>query len=199
MGTQEDYASLLALKTPDYPDMPLEDFNKSLLDWTNENPERMDRISEDVAWEDFQVALTDDELSFVERTVFLSGMENGKAIQSRYAGETISPYYEDVLPDKLSGNGKAAWCSLCYRFSYDIPDAKAVTVGERDRSIERMINAVREFWQGTDIETLLKMSERDVMQELERIAAECSTEHIAITIDKRRVHFEVMDERRYAD
>ncbi len=198
-GTQEDYVSLLALKVPDYPDISLEDFNKSLLDWVNENPESMDRISEDVAWEDFNVALTDDELSFVKRTVFLSGMENGKTIQSRYAGETISPYYEDVLPDKLSGNGRAAWCSLCYRFSYDIPDTKVVTVGERDRRIERMINAVRTFWNGTDIETLLKMSERDVMQELERIAAECSTEHIAITADKRRVHFEGMDKRRYED
>ncbi len=198
-GTQEDYTSLLALKTPDYPDMPLEDFNKSLLDWANENPESMDRISEDVSWEDFQVALTDDELSFVKLTVFLSGMENGKAIQSRYAGETISPYYEDVLPDKLSGNGRAAWCSLYYRFYYDIPDAKAVTVGERDRRIEGMINAVRTYWNGTDIETLLKMSESDVMQELERIAAECSTEHIAITADKRRVHFEGMDERQYED
>lgn len=199
IGTQEDYASLLALKVPNYPDMSLEDFNKSLLDWANENPESMDRISEDVAWEDFQVALTDDELSFVKRTVFLSGMENGKAIQSKYAGETISPYYEDILPDKLAGDGRAAWCSLCYRFSYDISDPKTVTVGERDRRIEGMINAVRTFWNGTDIKTLLKMSERDVVRELERIAAEVSTEHIAITVDKRRVHFEGMDERPYVN
>ena len=144
-------------------------------------------------------SLTDDELSFVKRTVFLSGMENGKAIQSKYAGETISPYYEDILPDKLAGDGRAAWCSLCYRFSYDISDPKTVTVGERDRRIEGMINAVRTFWNGTDIKTLLKMSERDVVRELERIAAEVSTEHIAITVDKRRVHFEGMDERPYVN
>lgn len=62
-----------------------------------------------------------------------------------------------------------------------------------------MINAVRTFWNGTDIETLLKMSERDVVRELERIAAEVSTEHIAITVDKRRVHFEGMDERPYVN
>lgn len=193
-GTQEDYTYLFALKTPNYLDMPLEDFNKSLLDWTNENPERMDRISEDVGWEDFQVTLTDDELSFVKLTVFLSGMENGKAIQSSYAGETISPYYKDTLQDKLAGGGRAAWCSLYYQFSYAISDAKAVTVGERDRRIEGMINTVRAFWSGTDIEALLKMSESDVVQELERIAAECSTEHIAITVDKRQTHFEWMDE-----
>lgn len=198
-GTQEDYASLLALKTQDYPDMPLEDFNQSLLDWANENPERMDRISEDIGWEDFQVTLTDDELSFVKSTIFLSGMENGKAIQSSYAGETISPYYEDTLPDKLAGEGRAAWCSLYYQFSYAISDAKAVTVGERDRRIEGMINAVRAFWSSTDIETLLKMSESDIVQELERIAAECSTEHIAITVNKWQVHFEGMDERPYAN
>ncbi len=83
-GTEEDYRTLFALKTSGYENFPLVDFNDTLLEWTNENPERMGRISEDTGWNDFQVTLTDEELSFVKLTVFLSGMENGKAIQSSY-------------------------------------------------------------------------------------------------------------------
>lgn len=107
-----------------YENMPLADFNSVFLDWTNENSERMERVSEDAGWNDFQVALTDEELSFVKLTVFLSGMENGKVIQSSYAGQPINPYYGEELPQKTaSKNGVAAWCNLYYRFSYNISDA----------------------------------------------------------------------------
>ncbi len=190
-GTEEDYRTLFALKTPGYKNLPLADFNAALLEWTNENPEGMDRISEDAGWNDFQVTLTDEELSFVKLTVFLSGMENGKAIQSSYAGEPINPHYEEGLPQKTaSENGAPAWCSLYYRFSYSISDAETVTVGERDRQIESMINAIHAFWNNTDIEKLLKMSESDIVQELEKIAAEYSTSNVVITIDNEQVHFE---------
>ncbi len=194
-GTEEDYRALLTLKTPYYENMPLADFNSALLDWTNENSERMERISEDAGWNDFQVALTAEELAFVKQTVFLSGMENGKAIQSSYAGQPIRPYYEEALPQKTE-NG-AAWCSLYYQFSYSISDADTVTVGERDRQIEGMINAVRAFWNNTDVESLLKMSESDIVQELEILAAAYSTDDITITTSEEQVHFERMDERQY--
>ena len=69
-GTKEDYDSLLALKKPNYQNMMIADFNKALLEWANENHERMERINEDVAWNDFQSALTAEELSFVKMTVF---------------------------------------------------------------------------------------------------------------------------------
>ncbi len=197
-GTEDDYRSLLALKTADYQNMSLADFNNVLLEWTNENPERMERISEDTGWNDFQVTLTDEELSFVKLTVFLSGMENGKAIQSSYAGESISPYYEEELPQKIAGkNGMAAWCGLYYQFSYNILDIETVTVGERDCQIEGMINAIHAFWNNTDIEKLLKMSESDIVQEFENMAETYSTDHVAITIDKECIHFECMDERQY--
>ena len=192
-GTEEDYRTLLALKTPGYEKLPLADFNDALLEWTNENPEEMDRISEDTGWNDFQVILTDEELSFVKLTVFLSGMENGKAIQSSYAGELINPYYEEELPQKtVSKNGAAAWCSLYYQFSYSISDAETVTVGERDRQIEGMINAIHAFWNNTDIENILKMSEGDIVQELEKLAAAYRTDHVIITINEEQVHFECM-------
>lgn len=199
-GTEEDYRTLLTLKTPDYEELPLSDFNSALLEWTNENPKRIERISEDIGWNDFQVALTDEELSFVKLTVFLSGMENGKAIQSSYAGQPISPYYEEALPQKtVSKSGTAAWCSLYYQFSYNISDAETVTVGERDCQIDGMINAVQEFWNNTDIENMLKMSKCDIVQELEQLAAKYSTDHITITTNEEQVHFECMDERQYAN
>jgi len=193
-GTEEDYLTLFSLKTPEYENLPLADFNASLLEWTNENPEGMGRISEDTVWNDFQVSLTDEELSFVKLTVFLSGMENGKAIQSSYAGEPINPYYEEELPQKIASENRAAtWCSLYYQFSYSISDAKKITVGERDRQIESMIDAIHAFWDNTDIEKLLKMSESDIVQEFEKIAAKYSTNNVIITIDNEQVQFEYAD------
>lgn len=193
-GTEEDYRSLLTLKTPDYQSMPLADFNNALLEWTNENPEIMERISEDTGWDDFQANLTAEELSFVKLTVFLSGMENGKAIQSIYAGTVVNPYYDEELQKTASENG-AAWCSLYYQFSYSISDTETITVSERDRQIEGMINAVHAFWNDTDIESMLKMSERDIVEELEQTAAAYSGGNITITTDEGKVHFECMDER----
>ncbi len=200
-GTEEDYNSLLSLKKSGYENMPLADFNRSLLDWANEDYERSERIDEDVKWDDFSVDLTDEELSFVNLTVFFSGMENGKAIQSARAGtETYSPYYGEYLPQKTAyKNGFPAWCELYYQFSYSISDPKSVTVGERDNCIGKMISAVRDFWNGTDIEKILKMDKRNIAAELRKIAAVHSTDNIKISVNEEHIHFERMDERQYAN
>ena len=197
-GTEEDYRSLLTLKTPDYQNTPIKDFNTSLLAWANENRERMERIDEDTKFNDFSVTLTAEELSFVKLTVFLSGMENGKAIQSSYAETELNPYYGEYLPEKItSGSLDVARCSLFYQFSYRISETETVTVGERDRQIENMINAVQTFWGDMDVESALKMNENDIAKKLEEIAAIYTTDHITITINKEQIHFERMDERAY--
>ncbi len=198
-GAEEDYRSLLTLRTPDYQDMSIAAFNNSLLDWANEDNERSKRIDEDTKLNDFPVSLTVEDISFIKLTVYLSGMENGKTIQSIYTGtEPNNPYYGEYLSEKtITGSSNAARCSLYYQFSYNISDAETVTVGERDRQIEGMINAVHAFWNNTDIEKLLKMGESDIVQELENMAETYSTDHVAITIDKERIHFECMDERQY--
>lgn len=198
-GTKDDYRSLLALKTPDYLNMSVADFNSALLAWANEDFERMERIDEDIKWNDFPVTLSAEELSFVKLTIFLSGMENGKAIQSIYTGtEPESPCYGEYLPEKITIRD-AAGCSLYYQFSYSISETEAVTVGERDRQIEGMINAVQTFWSDTDVQSALKMSESDIVKELENIAATYCTDHITITINKENIHWECMDERSYAN
>ena len=196
-STEEDYSSLLALKKPNYQNMMIADFNKALLDWANENHERMERINEDTAYNDFQVTLTAEDHSFVKMTVFLSGMENGKAVQGIYTEtQPSNPCYGEYLPQKTtSENGTATWCSLYYQFSYSISDTETVTVGERDRQIEGMINSVHAFWNDTDIESILKMSESDIVGELKKIAAACSTDNVIITTNEEQVHFECMDER----
>ena len=197
-GTEEDYRSLLTLKTPDYQNTPIKDFNTSLLAWANENRERMERIDEDTKFNDFSVTLTAEELSFVRLTVFLSGMENGKAIQSNYTETELNPYYGEYLPEKVtSGSLDVARCNLYYQFSYRILETETVTVGERDRQIEKMINAVQTFWDDMDVESALKMSESDIVKKLEEIAAIYTTDHITITINKDQIHFERMDERAY--
>ena len=197
-GTEEDYRSLLTSKTPDYQNTPIKDFNTSLLAWANENRERMERIDEDTKFNDFSVTLTAEELSFVRLTVFLSGMENGKAIQSSYTETELKPYYGEYLPEKItSGNLDVARCNLFYQFSYRISETETVTVGERDRQIENMINAVQTFWGDMDVESALKMSESDIVKKLEDIAATYTTDHITITINKDQIHFERMDERAY--
>jgi len=200
-GTEEDYRSLLMLKTPDYQNMPIADFNNSLLAWANEDRERAERIDEDTKWNDFSVSLTAEELSFVKLTVFLSGMENGKAIQSIYTGTAPdSPYYGEYLSEKTtSGSRNVARCSLYYQFSYSISETETVTIGERDRQIESMINAVQTFWSDTDVESALKMNEDDIVKELEKIAETYSTDHITIIINKEKIHWERMDERAYAN
>lgn len=198
-GTKKDYRSLLVLKTSGYQNTPLADFNCALLDWANENPERMERIGEDTVWNDFQAPLTDEERSFVELTVFLSGMENGKEIQSSDTGRSFYPYYGEELPQKVTGTSAVvAWCSLYYRFSYDILDKKKITVGERDRRIADTKNAIRTFWSEADIEHMLKMNKSGIVKKLEEIAAAYSTDNMMITINEKQVRFERMDERAYA-
>ncbi len=200
-GTEEDYNSLLSLKKSGYENMPLADFNRSLLEWANEDYERYERIDEDTRWDDFSVDLTDEELSFVKLAVFFSGMENGKAIQSAHAvTESYSPYYGEYLPQKsVDKNGFPAWCSLYYQFSYSISDPQNVTVSERDNCISKMISAVRDFWNGMDIEKVVKMDKRSIAAELQKIAAAHSTDNIKIYVNEEHIHFERMDERQYAN
>ena len=194
-GTEEDYRSLLALKTAGYKEMSLAEFNQDLLDWANEDYDRMERIGMDDAWDDIQVTLGEEELSFVRLTVLLSGLENGERVRSNYREER-DIVHDQSLPDKMAvDGGMGAWCSLYYQFSYHIDDANAVTVGERDRCIGGMMEDVRRFWEETDIEAMLEMEEKDVVAKLQEIAEKWSSQHIAISIREDYVGFERMDER----
>lgn len=189
-GTEEDYRSLLDLKTADYQSRSVADFNMDLLEWANENYERMERINGDIGYQDFSVNLSSDELSFVALTTWLSRVEN-------YTGQKEEdPSYNQYLPSKTTEeNGYGAWCDLFYQFSYHIADKKTFTVGERDYCISNMMNEIQDFWNKTDIEEMLSMTKDDIASKLKEIAAEYSNDNITITIHEDSVGFEKMDER----
>lgn len=198
-GTEEDYRSLLALKTADYQDRPVADFNMDLLEWANESYERMERINCDIGYHDFSVDLSNDELSFVTSTVCFSGTETAKYVQSNYTGRPEEePSYACYLPEKADAGapyGGSAWRDLYYQFSWRITDKETLTVGERDRLLIHTINGIQDFWNETDIEQLLSMTKEDIVKELKEIAAEYSNGSFAITIREDSVSFEKMDER----
>ncbi len=196
-GTEEDYRSLLDLKTADYQSRSVADFNMDLLEWANESYERMERINIDTAQQDFSVNLDSDELSFVAITAWLSGVENGKYVQSINTGrKEEDPILNQYLPSKTAEeNGYGAWCDLFYPFSYHIADKKTLTVGERDACISNMISEIQDFWNGTDIDEMLGMTEGDIAGRLKEIAAEYSNDDITIIIQEDSVSFEKMDER----
>lgn len=196
-GTQEDYRSLLTLKTPDYQEMCLADFNRAVLEWMNEDHERAERVNCDTAWNDFSVPLSEEERLFVTLSVNLSGMENAKTVQSHYTGRMEEdPCISQYLPEKLSEEyGRSAWCDLFYQFSYHTADKEMLTVGERDRLVCGMMDAVREFWEETELYELLGMREAEIAELLREIAAACSTAQMIFSIDEDGVSFERMDER----
>ncbi len=196
-GTEEDYRSLLALKTADYANTSVADFNAKLLAWADEDFNRMERIDADIQWNDFCVDLSEEEQSFVQLTVLLSGIENGEFVQSNYTGEPeTDPAHHQNLPQKLEiNNQQPIWCDFSYQYSYHIADKKVLTVGERDRCVGGMINAVQKFWDETPLNDLLTMTKSDITSLLTSLAAEYSNDAITITINTEQVHFEHTDER----
>jgi len=197
-GTEEDYRSLLQLKTTDYQSKSVADFNMELLEWADNNPERMARITDDVAYQDFSVDLSNDELSFVTLTTWLSRVENGKHVQSHDTGQAEEdPSYNQYLPLKTAGeNGySSAWCNLYYQFSYHIADKQTLTVGERDEHIGNMLHRIEDYWNKTDMEEMLRTTKDDMVRKLQEIAVEYSDADITITIREDSVWFETMDEQ----
>ena len=61
-----------------------------------------------------------------------------------------------------------------------------------------MMREIREFWNGTDIEDMLRMTKDAKVSKLQGIAAEHSNTQITITIREDSVWFEKLDERNRA-
>lgn len=194
-GTREDYDSLFVLMTPGYENMVLEDFNRELLAWADEDYERAERIGGDVGYHDFAVPLTQEELFFVTVSANYSHMENAKMIQQHYTGrEEEDPYVNQDLGYKdMEECGRGAYAGLWYQFSYHVNDRSRITVGVRDRCIAGMISDIQGFWNETGIETLLTLEEDDMALILQQIADADSTEQLTLHIEE--VHFETNDER----
>ena len=197
-ATMEDYQSLFALKTPDYQQKSIAGFNMEYLDWCNENYGRMERIGEDRGWDNYYVALTDEEKSFVGLTTWLSGMENAEYVRSLNKKEPERDISGSV---RLSDKEKYAqdicveWCMLDYGFSYHIADKEKISIGERDSQVGKMVREIQDYWESADIDEIVQMTESEMLEWLHSIAAKYSNQNITITILDDQTLFECMDER----
>lgn len=195
-GTQADYESLLQLKTGSYQEQPLADFNQALLQWADQDYQRMERVNEDLARKEFPSSLSKDDLSFVTVTVLLSGAENGAYVEHSHTGlPTEDPSYGAYLPLKTSDqNGRSSWCSLYYEFSYHVADPSVLTVGERDRCIGGIIHGIQDLWDSLEAQDLLSMDETAFAEMFREIAAEYSSSQLTVTVCEDRMYFEKSQE-----
>lgn len=195
----EDYDALLTLRLRDTENETLESFNQHLLDWANENTDAWNRINCDVIWNDFNQELTTDARTFASITCYFSGAENGQMVRALYTGgPEQDPGWARNLPMKYNKKDGIvnAWCGLYYDISYHISDKSSATVQERDACVGGMMNAVSAFWQETDLDTLLTMTEDDVVRQFNAWAEEASTENVKInSVTADDIHFEPYDER----
>lgn len=194
-GTEADYRSLFALMTPGYENMSVAEFNAALLEWANKNSESDERIRQDAGLDDYHVNLSGEEKKFVALTFMLSGEENCRMIQCLNTGQPEEAcHYVNCYMDK---SAEGVWCYLWYRLEYRITDKENLKVKERDQCITGIQKEVDALWAETDLEQLLSMSEEDVAEKLNAIAASYSNDLMTVTITENDIQFEKMDERAY--
>ncbi|MDE6364211.1 MAG: M56 family metallopeptidase [Lachnospiraceae bacterium] len=199
-ATQEDYQSLFTLKTPNYRSKTIAEFNRELLDWTDHNFDCKERIAVDNSYEDYRVALTEEEKAFAAVTAHFSGMENAAYVRSIQKNEPVRDVVEMVTmrskQEYSPGSNRSAWCSLSYAFSYHISDKDTVSVGERDDYVGGMMDSIRGFWESSTVDQLVQMTEEQMLETLDAIAEKYSSRSITITILEDQVAFETMEERK---
>ena len=191
-GSGEDYQSLLELKTPDYQKMSVADFNKALLEWADRNHERLERVGEDAAFDDYGVSLSPAEKSFITLTVWASGMENAAWVKSSYTKtKEKDPETMIILPDREEEvKDHLLYSSLSYHLAYHIADNKALAAEERDSHLAAVLSGVERFWQEAKTEDILKMTDGEAAEKLKQIAAQNSNEKIVFQIAAEQVHFQ---------
>lgn len=195
-ASEADYQSLLKLKTPDYQKQSVAEFNRSLLDWANEDDQRSERISVDAAANQFQASLTDEEKAFVTLTAQASGQENAKLVQSYYTGrEKEDPVLGNFdLSKQANDSRRTAWASLFYQLTYHISDENKLTVEERDYALSGVINGIQRYWEDKDLDALLEMDPDQIQEDVNSIAGHYSSSLIHISFTDGQVHFESMSE-----
>ena len=154
-------------------------------------------------WDDYAVELTEEEKAFVSLTCRLSGTENGQKVRALYTGgEAADPGFSAKLPtlQHVEDSVTTAWCDLYYDLTYHVSDPAAVTVGERDRCVAAMEQAISDFWWATPMDELLGMTEEDIVVRFNAWAADCGTDHVSFChVTGDHVHYECADERGYHD
>lgn len=183
-GTEEGYQSLLKLKTENYFNQTVADFDNAVLDWANQHWEESyysDIIENDIALYHFPEYLTAEEKNFLALSVRAVNVENSVAMRTRYGLPEIDPdlSFEIIREDNKAN--EPLWASLQYGFSYHF-DPDKITVGERDNALANMINGIQSWCYKMDLSDFAKMTADEVLNQLKEIADNNSTTAIQFTI-----------------
>ncbi|MEY8261148.1 M56 family metallopeptidase [Oscillospiraceae bacterium 50-60] len=190
LGAEDGYQALLALKSADYHNQTVADFDKALLDWGNQHPEEHeDIIQNDIAAYCFPTYLTAEEKNFLALTIRASNIENSLLVKSSYGSPVIDPDLSFELARESQETDPPTWVSLMYGVSYHL-DPQVVTVVERDTALANAINDIQSFWYDTNLETLAEMSSGEVLFKLNAIADNNSTNAIQLSIVKNYYIFQ---------
>ena len=194
LGTKEDYQSLLALKTADYKNLTVVEFNNNLVEWSTQNMDGAYTavIENDIAVRQFPEYLDAEERSFLSLTVKASNNENSVQMRSNYGKPPIDPDLSFELSRENMELDPPVWTQLMYGFSYQF-DANKLTVGERDLALTKVINEVQNFWNSTDIKVLADMSSDDMLEQLKTIVETCSTETVKMSVVENYFMFQTSE------
>lgn len=190
-GTESDYRSLFSeVMTDGWQELALSEFNGRLLDWCNRHYEAMERIGTDSFYGDYAVELSEEEKYFVAVSMDLSRSENALWVASLNGGGPQEDNQVGNGPWLCKERADGSWCQLRYRFSYHIEEPEQVTVRERDQAVSGMRERIEAFWAQSSLDSLLKRSEDEVAALFQDYAAQCSTERIAVEVEREGVQFE---------
>ena len=116
-GGEDGYQSLLALKSEDYLNQTVADFDKALLDWGNQHPKvHEDIIQNDIAAYSFPAYLTAEEKNFLALTIRASNIENAILVKSYYGIPAMDPDLSFELAKESQETDPPTWASLMYVF-----------------------------------------------------------------------------------
>ena len=198
-ATKEDYDSLFnALKKPDYKNMKLDDFNKRLAKWASADDDRMrmDRINDDINYENFAVNLTDEEREFVTTTINFSGLENAKKFKALYTkGKEELPVISIGFSEATKvGDGRYESYDCSYSFSYKIKEKDKITVAERDNAVRGFMLAAGKIWSNPEFSDLSKVDKEDIIKKRNETAKEHSGNKVSFNILEDQLVFDKINE-----
>lgn len=144
--TQAEYDFVAALKFDGYESMKVEEYNKKVLDWTNEETYHK---TEDILRKVFYALPEDDpNRDFIRMTLYNTWEECSNLHYNAchrqtptYSGSALRETYGDVYGDPLLLTG--AYVEFC--FDYQVTDGKTITVAKRDSALKNIKTQMQKF------------------------------------------------------
>ncbi|WP_321024040.1 hypothetical protein [Eisenbergiella porci] len=171
--TETDYALIQSFHTADYGQMSVEEFNRMVMDWDDEEAyhrteESFQRIFTTLEEEDALYGFVHGTLSNTWDECDRRHYETCQQEKNPWhSGEAYCETYGDVFGDEVLLTG--AYCDISY--DYEIPDTSAITVEQRDSLLENIDKEMQTFLEKQDAGKLKdeKNMEKTLDAELGRI------------------------------